>query len=139
MRESYAQQVLSFMTLMKQYPRHRHDQVPQEDFNLASKLIQEELQEFTQGFNKFEAAQSFENMAEMVDGAIDLIYVILWAMNKFNIPVDDCFDEVQRSNMAKVGKDGVVRRSPEGKVLKPEGWKPPDIHWILVEHFDHNR
>jgi predicted HAD superfamily Cof-like phosphohydrolase len=131
-----AEDVLAFMVGFDQLPRNIDEQVPAADFDLASKLIQEEAKEFFDGFNKFEEAQSFENMTEMVDGAMDLIYVVLWAMLKMNIPVDACFAEVQRSNMMKLNDDGSFTKNEYGKVQKPAGWTPPDLHGILLKHFD---
>ena len=128
--------VLTFMVAMNQLPRTIGDPVSQHTFDLADRLITEEYKELQVGFEKFRCAQSFENMAEMVDGACDLIYVVLWAMLKFNIPFDACFAEVQRSNMAKLQDDGTVLKDERGKVQKPAGWTPPDIHSILLQHFD---
>ena len=125
---------MTFMIAMDQTPSERP--VSPASFELAGRLIEEEYQELQLGFAKFRAAQSFENMAEMVDGACDLVYVILWAMLKFNIPFDACFAEVQRSNMAKLQADGTPLKNEHGKVLKPAGWTPPDIHSILTEHCD---
>lgn len=69
---------------------------------------------------------------DTADGLVDSIYVICGAMLEFGIPAA-VWDEVQRSNMAKVdGKTGkVVRRESDGKILKPEGWTPPDVEGIL--------
>lgn len=128
--------VLTFMVAMGQLPRKIGEAVPLADFELADRLIREEYKELQVGFEKFRCSQSFENMAEMVDGACDLIYVVLWAMLKFNIPFDACFAAVQRSNMAKLQDDGTVLKNEHGKVQKPANWTPPDIHSILLEHFD---
>jgi predicted HAD superfamily Cof-like phosphohydrolase len=45
--------------------------------------------------------------------------------------MDPVWMEVQRSNMHKIGPDGVVVRRPDGKILKPEGWRAPDIDLVL--------
>lgn len=130
--------VLAFMVAFDQYPRNTQEQVSQADFDLAYKLIfsedHGEINEMLTGFHKFAKAQSFENLAEFVDGAIDSIYVILWTLLKFNVPVQTCFDEVQRSNMAKLHADGSYLKK-DGKVVKPPGWTPPNLHEILVQHF----
>lgn len=133
---SYAAQVLRFMVAFDQHPILPGEQIPKVAFDLATKLIEEELKEFQEGFNKFEAFQSMENAAEMLDGAADTIYVILWAMNKFGLPFDAVFSEVQRSNMAKLMPDGTYEKNDHGKVKKPASWTPPDIQGVLMKHLD---
>lgn len=143
--ENYSNGVLKFMIAMEQFPRKLGELVPAEDFVLANKLIfgkDGEATEFQDALAAFEKFQSYENMVAMVDGACDLIYVVIWAMFKFNIPLDKCFAAVQRANMAKL-VDGKPLKYPEGhelagKVRKPDGWVPPEatLLQILVEHFD---
>lgn len=47
------------------------------------------------------------------------------------LPMDEVWAEVQRSNMSKISADGTVKRREDGKILKPLGWKPPDIRGVL--------
>lgn len=63
----------------------------------------------------------------VADALADIDYVVQGAALTFGIPHDAVFDEVHRSNIAKVG--GPVRE--DGKKLKPEGWTPPDIAGVL--------
>lgn len=128
--------VLAFMVAFDQLPRKLNEQIPPQDFTLSARLVEEEIAEMASGFNKLKHFQSFENLTEFVDGAIDTIYVILWSLLKFNVPVQACFDEVQRSNMAKLQADGSYIKNAAGKVQKPANWTPPDLHSILVQHFD---
>lgn len=83
---------------------------------LRTALIEEEAKEMC-------AAIRRGDMAEVIDGACDLIYVVLGTMVEDGINLDPFFTEVHRTNMAKTG--GPVRG--DGKILKPEGWKPPRI------------
>jgi predicted HAD superfamily Cof-like phosphohydrolase len=69
------------------------------------------------------------DLAEAIDGLCDLIFVCLGAAVTWGIDLEPFWQEVVRSNMAKVG--GPVRE--DGKRLKPEGWTPPDIEGILEE------
>jgi hypothetical protein len=136
---SYAHMVLQFMMAFDQPPRKLGDLVPEQDFMLARRLIVEEQKEFWIGFGKFELSQSYENLQEMVDGACDLIYVVLWAMLKFNVPIDNCFEAVQFSNMSKLNADGTCTKNPEtGKIMKPAHYVPADslLREILMKHFD---
>lgn len=135
-RNGNAEDVLKFMVAFDQIPTPKGELVPQADFDLATKLIEEEAKEFYLGFNKFEASQTIENAVEMLDGAADLIYVVLWAMLKFGLPFDSVFAEVQRSNMAKLLPDGTYMKNEHGKVKKPDTWTPPDIFGVMMRHTD---
>lgn len=78
------------------------------------------------------------DMIGTADGAIDSIYVIVGMLLELGCPVSELWDEVQRANMTKAilqpdGSFKVVRRA-DGKILKPEGWTPPDIAGILRAH-----
>ena len=68
------------------------------------------------------------NFNEVIDGLADLVYVTLGAAIRFGIDLQPFFEEVHKTNMAKEG--GKTRA--DGKVLKPEGWQPPDIDRILL-------
>lgn len=90
--------------------------------DLRVNLIEEEARE------TIEAIRAGD-VVETADGLADIIYVCVGAALEFGIPLDRVWDEVQRSNMAKVdpvtGK--VSKRKTDQKVLKPIGWQPPDI------------
>lgn len=88
-------------------------------WKLRSDLITEEAKEFTQ------AAQSGDTLA-MIDGLCDLQYVVLGAAVEMGINLAPFFLEVHKSNMAKVGGP----KRADGKVLKPEGWEPPNLKKI---------
>lgn len=66
-----------------------------------------------------------EALAEVADGLADLIYVAVGAALELGIPLAAVWEEVHRSNMAKVRPP--IRVREDGKVLKPEGWTPPDV------------
>lgn len=131
---SFADSVMRFMICFDQMPVICGQPVSKEDLELGAKLIEEEcMKEFIPAFVKWQQSQSLENLAEMVDGAIDTIYVIIWMMNKAGVPVNECFAEIQRSNMAKLQSDGSVKKNEFGKVVKPETWTPPNLMDILIE------
>lgn len=67
------------------------------------------------------------NVEEAIDGMCDLIYVAIGAGVQFGVDLDPHFDAVQTANLAKIG--GPV--APDGKRLKPEGWRPPNHGPIL--------
>lgn len=103
------------------------------DLDLRSDLIGEEEGEIQRAIFALEVATTEEDhrkaMADLADGLADLIYVCIGTALQFGIPLDRVWKEVHRSNMAKV--QGGVRRRDDGKILKPEGWTPPDVEGVL--------
>lgn len=85
-------------------------------------LIFEECEELREAIER-------DDLVEAIDGACDLIYVVLGTMVSAGVDLAPFFDEVHRSNMAKVGG----KRREDGKILKPEGWMPPDIAGLLAK------
>lgn len=83
-----------------------------------------------------EAIEALEEgtLSEIAKELADVIYVAIGTAVVYGIPIDKVFDAVHESNMAKA-PEGVVKRRADGKVLKPEGWKAPDIRSILKEEF----
>lgn len=69
------------------------------------------------------------NYAEMIDALCDIKYVANGAACAMGVDLQPFEDEVHRSNMAKA--DGGIRVREDGKILKPDGWRPPDIAGIL--------
>jgi predicted HAD superfamily Cof-like phosphohydrolase len=90
------------------------------DVELRCSLIQEECNETLKAIRE-------GNLKEAIDGICDTIYVLLGTAVAFGVPLAPFFREVHRSNMEKL--DGPVRA--DGKKLKPEGWKPPDIQGLI--------
>lgn len=72
------------------------------------------------------------DVTKIADALADSIYVIVGTALEFGIPLDRVWDEVHRSNMAKIDPvTGKVLKRDDGKVLKPAGWEPPDISGVL--------
>ena len=92
-------------------------------------LVQEESDELYEAFNEVDWSRpSVGEIAPVVDGLIDLIYVAAGMLHSMGINSNAAWNEVQRSNMSKVDKDsGKVIKRDDGKVLKPEGYFPPDL------------
>ena len=81
-------------------------------------LIQEELSEL-------KLAMQQRNIAEIADALTDILYVTYGAGHAYGINLDKCFEEVQKSNMSKLGKDGKPIFNDSGKVMKgPDYFKP---------------
>ena len=83
-------------------------------------LIKEELEEF-------EKALKDKDLKEVADALTDILYVTYGAGHAFGIDLDKCFDEVQRSNMSKLGKDGKPIYNEHGKVMKGPKYFQPDL------------
>jgi predicted HAD superfamily Cof-like phosphohydrolase len=84
--------------------------------HLRMDLIREEARETIEAIDR-------GDLVEAVDGLCDLLYVTIGAAVEFGIDIEPIFDEVHRSNMAKIG--GATRA--DGKTLKPQGWQEPDV------------
>ena len=83
-------------------------------------LIKEELEELT-------AAMQKKDLLEVADALTDILYVTYGAGHSFGIDLDQCFDEVQNSNMSKLGKDGKPIYNDSGKVMKGPNYFKPDL------------
>ena len=88
--------------------------------SLRVSLIEEELEELKQAIRE-------KNLLEVADALTDLLYVTYGAGHAFGINLDKCFDEVQNSNMSKLGKDGKPIFNEFGKVLKGPNYFKPDL------------
>ncbi len=92
---------------------------------LRIKLLKEEVEEYA------EAARAGD-LVEVLDALADIGYILAGTIINHGMQhiYDDAFDEVHRSNMAKL-VDGKVLRRDDGKVMKPEGWQPPNLAQFL--------
>ena len=87
---------------------------------LRISLIQEELDELKE-------AMANNNLLEVADALTDLLYVTYGAGHAFGIDLDKCFNEVQNSNMSKLGEDGKPIYNELGKVMKGPNYFKPDL------------
>ena len=83
-------------------------------------LIKEELEELTEAMQK-------KDLLEVADALTDILYVTYGAGHAFGINLDACFNEVQNSNMSKLGKDGKPIYNESGKVMKGPSYFKPDL------------
>jgi predicted HAD superfamily Cof-like phosphohydrolase len=102
----------------------------QDLINFRIKFLSEELREF-------EDAAEVHDHAGMADALIDLVYVALGSAHMLGYPWQELWNEVQVANMRKVraatdGSDSV--RHSRWDVVKPPGWKAPDIRCVLKEY-----
>ena len=95
--------------------------------NLRCSLIEEELSELKEAIKN-------KDIVEVADALTDILYVTYGAGHAFGIDLDKCFNEVQNSNMSKLGEDGKPIYREDGKVLKGPNYFVPNIAGILKKH-----
>lgn len=95
---------------------------PQNDLSkLYEKLIIEE-------YNEFRDALAAQDDAEQLDACFDMMWVIIGYMKARGWDCENAWDEGAKSNLSKIDPTtGKVIRREDGKILKPEGWKPPNF------------
>ena len=87
-------------------------------------LIKEELEELTEAMNN-------KDLLEVADALTDILYVTYGAGHAFGIDLDKCFEEVQNSNMSKLGEDGRPIYNDAGKVMKGPNYFKPNLKKFL--------
>ena len=87
-------------------------------------LIEEELNELKEAINK-------KDLKEVADALTDILYVTYGAGHAFGINLDKCFEEVQNSNMSKLGDDGKPIYNEHGKVMKGPSYFKPDLNKFI--------
>jgi len=88
--------------------------------SLRYDLIKEELEEL-------KVAMENNDLLEVADALTDILYVTYGAGHAFGIDLDKCFEEVQSSNMSKLGEDGKPIYNESGKVMKGPKYFKPDL------------
>ena len=88
--------------------------------SLRYDLIKEELEELKE-------AMENKDLLEVADALTDILYVTYGAGHAFGIHLDKCFEEVQNSNMSKLGEDGKPIYNESGKVMKGPKYFKPDL------------
>jgi len=83
-------------------------------------LIKEELNELTEAMNN-------KDLLEVADALTDILYVTYGAGHAFGINLDNCFEEVQNSNMSKLDENGKPIYNDHGKVMKGPNYFKPDL------------
>jgi predicted HAD superfamily Cof-like phosphohydrolase len=92
-----------------------------EQFNLYTKLIEEEFKELGVAIND-------ADKVETLDALIDIVVVTIGALHSMGADVEGAWKEVMSTNFAKIDHEtGKVRKREDGKVLKPVGWKSPEL------------
>tara|TARA_X000000950_G_scaffold47094_1_gene54310 strand:+ start:444 stop:785 length:342 start_codon:yes stop_codon:yes gene_type:complete len=93
--------------------------------SLRYDLIKEELNELKEALDK-------KDIKEVADALTDILYVTYGAGHAFGINLDNCFKEVQSSNMSKLGSDGKPIYNEKGKVMKGPNYFKPDLNKFVA-------
>ena len=88
-------------------------------------LIEEELEELKEAINK-------KDLKETIDALTDILYVTYGAGHAFGVNLDQCFEEVQNSNMSKLGSDGKPIYNENGKVMKGPNYFKPNLNKFVA-------
>ena len=113
-----------FMTTFGQEVKKKASFSDDKTNKLRINLIEEEL-------NEFKEAMSKKDLKEAADALTDILYVTYGAGHAFGINLDDCFEEVQKSNMSKLGDDGKPIYNELGKVMKGPKYFKPNLNKFL--------
>ena len=93
--------------------------------SLRYELIKEELDELKDAIDS-------KDIKEVADALTDILYVTYGAGHAFGINLDKCFEEVQNSNMSKLGLDGKPIYNDKGKVMKGPNYFKPDLNKFVA-------
>jgi predicted HAD superfamily Cof-like phosphohydrolase len=131
--------VEEFMKVGGQKIPHSPGDLDDYPFALRARLIQEEAGEYTRasGIGPYPVLQKkylTPSKLEMIDALCDLLYVTYGTASAMGIDIEPFFAEVHRANMNKFPGGKVCRRG-DGKIVKPEGWQPPDIMGVYEEMY----
>jgi predicted HAD superfamily Cof-like phosphohydrolase len=96
-----------------------------DQFTMYCGLIAEEMQELA-------VALADADDVEALDALIDILVVTIGAIHSMGADAEGAWKEVMKTNFAKIDHEtGKVRKREDGKVLKPQGWTPPDLKGYL--------
>ena len=114
------EKVKTFMQTFGQEVKSKPEFPNEKIVKLRYDLIDEELKELKEGIEK-------KSITEVADALTDILYVTYGAGHAFGIDLDNCFDEVQNSNMSKLSENGEPIYNESGKVMKGPNYFKPDL------------
>ena len=117
--------VKKFMETFRQEIKEKAEFPDNKITNLRYDLIKEEL-------NELKVAIENRDIKEVADALTDILYVTYGAGHAFGINLDKCFEEVQSSNMSKLGKDGKPIYNEKGKVMKGPNYFEPNLSKFIA-------
>ena len=118
--------VKTFMSIFGQEIKTKPGFPAEQILRLRLKLIKEE-------FDELKSAIANNDIIEVADALTDILYVTYGAGHSFGIDLDKCFEEVQKSNMSKLDKNGKPIYNKIGKIMKGPNYFKPDLKKILFK------
>ena len=109
-----------FMRTFGQEIKNKSELSSEKINSLRISLIREELDELTKAMKE-------NDILEVADALTDILYVTYGAGHAFGLDLDRCFDEVQKSNMSKLGENGKPIYDENGKVMKGPNYFKPNL------------
>ena len=102
------------------------DQEPsKENYKMYLTLIDEEMDELIE-------AVAADDKVEQLDALVDILVVTMGAIRAGGFDGEGAWKEVMDTNFAKIDPDtGKVRKREDGKVLKPDNWKAPELEQFI--------
>ena len=119
------ERVRKFMQTFGQKIKEKAEFPNEKVTSLRHDLIKEELEEFKDAIDN-------KDIKEVADALTDILYVTYGAGHAFGINLDKCFEEVQNSNMSKLGSDGKPIYNDKGKVMKGPDYFKPDLNKFIA-------
>ena len=120
--------VEEFQSATDQIVNNEPSLISKKEANLRYELMAEENKEYF-------AACINKDKVEILDACVDMLYILAGTINSNGLQelIEHGFNLVHANNMTKVGSDGKVLRDPNGKILKPEGFKPVDLKQLFKQ------
>ena len=119
------EKVKAFMNTFGQEVKEKTEFPNEKIIKLRYDLIKEELEELKEAIEQ-------KDMIEIADALTDILYVTYGAGHAFGINLDKCFNEVQESNMSKLGEDQKPIYNENGKVMKGPSYFKPNLNKYLT-------
>ena len=120
------ERVRKFMETFGQEIKEKAEFPSEKITSLRQDLIKEELDELKEAIDT-------KDIKEVADALTDILYVTYGAGHAFGIDLDKCFEEVQNSNMSKLGSDGKPIYNDKGKVMKGPNYFKPDLTKFVAQ------
>ena len=119
-------QLKEFHTAFGLIERKRPSLIPDDEYESRRRLLEEEVLELDEAYYD-------DNIIEVADAITDCLYVLIGTALQFGLTdvLEKCFDEVHRSNMSKLGEDGMPIVHLGGKVMKGPNYSRPDLYKVL--------
>ncbi len=119
------ERVKKFMKTFGQEVKEKAEFPSDKIMSLRYELIREELTELKEAIDS-------RDIKEVADALTDILYVTYGAGHAFGINLDKCFEEVQSSNMSKLGEDGKPIYNENGKVMKGPNYFKPNLNKFVA-------